>query len=217
MMVFITGLTAEARLLTRSPADVRVGGGTAEGAAREAASAISDGARALVSFGLAGGLDPALQPGAILRPARIFWRDQVFTSDPALMAALGGQTCESVLAADAALMSARDKLAAHERSGAAAVDMESGAVAEQAARHGVTFAVLRAVCDGAGEDLPPAALLALDASGKIRILRVAHSVVRHPAQVPALLALASHAGAARAALAQEIARISARGALLPWL
>jgi adenosylhomocysteine nucleosidase len=204
-MVFVTGLTAEARLLRALPLETRVGAGDAAGAT------------ALVSFGLAGGLDPALRPGAILRPARVVWGDRVFAADAALVTALGGVTCDRVLATDTALVSAREKRAAHERSGAAAVDMESGAVAAQAARRGVPFAVLRAVCDVAAEDLPPAALLALDSAGKIGILRVAHSVVRRPSQLPALLALAGHAASARRALAQEIARITARGALAPWL
>jgi adenosylhomocysteine nucleosidase len=209
-MVFITGLSAEARLLRALPATTHVGGAAA-------AAAIAAGAKALVSFGLAGGLDPALPPGAILRPERVVWRDRIFQADPALVEALGGVTCGAMLAADVPIASAREKKMAFERSGAAGVDMESGAVAEAAARRGVPFAVLRAVCDVAAEEVPPAALLALDSAGKIGILRVAHSVVRQPSQVPALLALARHAGAARAALAQEIARITARGALTPWL
>jgi len=212
--IFVTGLSAEARLL---PFASRVGGGTPEGAAREAALAISAGARALISFGLAGGLDPSLMPGAILRPAVVLWQTTAYQTDPGLVDALGGATCACILAARAPIATASAKLSAHAETGAAAVDLESGAVAEQAARAGVPFAVLRAVCDVAGEDLPQAALAALDPAGTIRILRVAYSVVRHPGQVMALLALAAHAGAARNALAKEIAWISARGALLPWL
>jgi adenosylhomocysteine nucleosidase len=212
--VFITGLTAEARLL---PFRARAGGGTAEGAARMAEAAIREGARALISFGLAGALDPALRPGAILRPAGVLWNETMYPADADLLAALGGSTCGLMLAGEATIAHAVDKQAAHARTGASAVDLESGAVAELAARHGIPFGALRAVCDTATENLPPAALAALDPAGQITLVRVAHSVLRRPAQLPALMALAAHARAARAALAEEIARMSARGALQPWL
>jgi adenosylhomocysteine nucleosidase len=216
-VAFITGLTAEARLLGGLPCFVRAGGGTPAGAAREAEAAIRDGARALVSFGLAGGLDPGLRPGTILRPAAVLWRNASFATDADLTDALGGAASGILLAAEAAIAPAREKLAAHAATGAAAVDLESGAVAEIARRHGVPFAVLRAICDTASENLPPAALVALDPAGKITFLRLAHSLVRQPGQIPSLLALAAHATIARKNLGREVARISARGALLPRL
>jgi len=216
-LAFVTGLTAEARLVSGNAYQAYVGGGLPEGAAEAAEAALRAGAKALISFGLAGGLDPSLKPGAILRPGKVLWRGMSFTTDPELVAALGGATCVSMLAAESAIASAWEKKSRYATTGAAAVDLESGAVGEQAARAGVPFAVLRAVCDTALESLPPAALMALDQVGKIGILRVAHSVVRQPRQLPALLALAAHAGAARQALAREIAELSARGALLAWL
>jgi len=210
-------LPAEGRLLAGLRCVARAGGGTPEGAAREAEAAIRAGAGALVSFGLAGGLDPALQPGAILRPEAVLWRNASFPTDADLTAALGGVTPVTLLAAEATIAPAREKLAAHAATGAAAVDLESGAVAETARRHGVPFAVLRAICDTAGENLPPAALVALDPAGKITFLRLAHSLVRRPGQIRALMALAGHATIARKNLGREVARIAARGALLPWL
>ncbi len=214
---FITGLTAEARLLAGLPVAAYAGGGTPSGAAQAAEAAIAAGARALVSFGLAGGLKPTLRQGAILRPGGVIWKGEVFEADAGLVAALGGMTPGVLLAADATIASAEEKQAAFRETGAVAVDLESGAVAEVAGRHGARFAVLRAVCDTAEENLPPAALAALDPAGKIKFLRVAHSVVRHPEQIPALLALAANANEARKTLAKEVAALSARGALLPWL
>ncbi len=216
-VAFITGLTAEARLLSAVPCVVKAGGGTPAGAAREAEAAIRAGATALISFGLAGGLDPSLPAGTILRPAIVLWRNSAFAADRDLAAALGGITDEPLLAAEVAIASAREKRAAHASTGAAAVDLESGAVGEIAHRHGIPFAVLRAICDTANENLPPAALEALDPAGKIKFLRIIYSLLRHPGQIRALLALAAHADAARKNLAGEVARISARGALLPWL
>jgi adenosylhomocysteine nucleosidase len=63
------------------------------------------------------------------------------------------------------------------------------------------FAVLRAICDPAQRSLPPAALVALDARGTIRLARVLGSIAQRPWQIPALLRLAIDAAIARHALA----------------
>ena len=73
---FITGLTAEARIAARCGGLLRAGGGTPAGAERAARQLVAEGAGALVSFGLAGGLDPALRPGALVVPARITLPDE---------------------------------------------------------------------------------------------------------------------------------------------
>ena len=88
--------------------------------------------------------------------------------------------------------------------GAATLDLESGAVARVATLHGLPFAVLRVICDPAERDLPPAALAALDASGAIGLARVAGSVTARPGQIPALLRLAADATAARRALGRRV-------------
>jgi len=217
LIAFITGLTAEAGLLAGLSVHAYAGGGTPDGAALAAEAALAAGAKALISFGLAGGLEPALRQGTILRPGGVIWKGMFFQADSRLVEALGGLTAGTLLAAESTIIWAQEKQAAHHETGAVAVDLESGAVAEVARRHGVGFAVLRAVCDTAAENLPPAALAALDQAGKIKFLRVAHSVVRHPEQIPALLALAANANAARKTLAKEVAALSARGALQPWL
>ena len=62
----VVGLQAEARIARRLGWPVAVGGGTASGAADAVQRLIASGATAVVSIGLAGGLDPALRPGAIL-------------------------------------------------------------------------------------------------------------------------------------------------------
>lgn len=154
---------------------------------------VAQGATGLVSFGLAGGLDPALRPGTIVRPARVQDGTDVFlTSGPA--------THDLLLAHDQVIAGVGAKAAWFRSTGAVAVDLESGAVARVAARHGLPFAVLRAICDPALAELPPAALVALDHGGAIGLLRVIGSVLRFPAQLPALLTLARDAGRARAAL-----------------
>jgi adenosylhomocysteine nucleosidase len=201
----VTGLAAEGRV-ARPLGMVEVGGGLPAGAAAAAERLVARGARALLSFGLAGGLDPALPAGALVAPAEVIGHAARHAADPALLGGGAG----AVLAGDAVLASVEAKRAAFAATGALAVDLESGAVARVAARHGLPFAVLRAVCDPAGRALPPAALAALDARGAIGAWRVLASVLAHPGQVPALLALAGDAARARRALRAWVAGASGR-------
>ncbi len=214
MLAFVVGLKAEARLTGGA---AYIGGGDAAGAARAAANAIADGAAALISFGLAGGLSPSMQPGAIVIPETVIWRNRHLPADARLGAALGGFSCRALLAADAVAVSAADKAAAWRASAADAVDLESGAVADAACAAGLPFGVLRAVCDPAWRDLPPAALAALDPSGQVGVGAVLRSVVGRPQQIGPLLRLASDAARARRALIGWMAALRRGGALDAWL
>jgi len=204
---FITGLTAELALLKSTPYLAAAGGGTPEGAAGAATNLIAEGATALISFGLAGGLNPALRPGAILIPATVIEARLARACDPALLAWLGGPTDATIVAGAAIAATAADKASLFTITGADAIDLESGAVARAAAAAGIPFAVLRAICDPAERDLPPAALVALNAKGRIGGLRVLGAVLRQPRQIPALLVLSADAAAARAMLKARLAAL----------
>ncbi len=200
----VVGLRAEAAVAARWGAQVGVGGGTAAGAAR-AAAALAPEVEALVSFGLAGALDPALGPGTLLVPALVEDAGECWRTDAALCARLGGCTGHVLRGGGAVLATAAAKAAARAATGADAVDLESAAVARAAAVRGLPFAALRAVCDPADQDLPRAALAALDGGGRIGVLRVGLAVLRRPGEVPALLALGRQAAAARRALLARVA------------
>jgi adenosylhomocysteine nucleosidase len=205
---FVTGLTAELALLKGMAVMGGVGGGTPEGAGDAAAHLVDAGAEALISFGLAGGLDPALPAGAVLVPGVVIEGTDTHICDPGLLAWLGGVTCTAMLGGAGVAVTASDKANLFAATGAAAIDLESGALARIAAARGVPFAVLRAVCDPAGRNLPPAALVALNAKGRIGAFRVLGAVLRAPGQVPALLRLAGDAAAARRALQARLVMLS---------
>ncbi len=209
----VTGLAAEARL-AGGLGDVLAGGGTPAGAAREAMELVRRGVSGLLSFGLAGGLDPALTPGTLVVPASVLEDGETFATDPALSARLGGITHPRLLAASAIVVRACDKHALHRATGAGAVDLETGAVARAAREAGLPFAVLRAVCDPADRDLPPAALVALDGAGIIGLGRLLRSLAARPDQLPALLRLARDAARARAALIRRVDDIRVGGGLV---
>jgi adenosylhomocysteine nucleosidase len=198
----VTGLAAEARL-ARPLGLALAGGGQPDGAEAAAEWLVEQRVDALVSFGLAGGLDPALRPGDVVVPATVRDDNYVYATDPRVSARFGARG--GTLFAGAAVVSdVREKARLFRRTGAVAVDLESGAVARVAARHGLPFAVLRAVCDPAHRAVPPAALVALNGCGAIGMLRVLAAVARQCGQVLPLIALGRDAAVARAALWRRV-------------
>ncbi len=200
-MGIVTGLAAERTIALKLSPNAVAGGGQPQGARDAAESLIAHGAKALLSFGLAGGLDPACRPGQLAVPRRVVSAAGTWNTDPTLLAACDGPTIDMLYAGDAIAATASQKAALHHRTGAAAIDLESGEVAAAAARHNLPFAVLRAICDPAERDLPPAAFAALNGRGVISLGRVLLSLLRAPSQLPALLALSRDAAAARSSLA----------------
>ncbi len=205
-------MAAEARCLPRPGAgdalEVVCSGGDSARAGAGAERLVAHGSRALLSFGVAGGLDPAMRPGALVVAETVIAPDgRKWRTDPgwraALVAALapigpvGGGT---LAGSDRVLASAAEKRRLFEATAAAAVDMESHAVARVAAASGVPFAVLRAVADPAERALPRTALGALDADGRLRGWRVVVSLATRPWETPGLIALALDARRAFAAL-----------------
>lgn len=202
----VVGLRAEARLLRGLGWPVAIGGGHAAGAARAAQVLAEAGVTALVSFGLAGGLDPALPPGTVLIPRAVQLDGRALPVDPDLARALGGPTEGLLLCGTEIAATAGAKARLRRETGCVALDLETGGLAAAAAARNLPFAVLRVVCDPAETDLPPAALAALDRAGRIGLHRVLGSVAANPRQLPALLALARQAEAARRALSRHLMR-----------
>jgi adenosylhomocysteine nucleosidase len=192
-------------------------GGTAAAAGAEAL--VGAGAAALLSFGLAGALDPQLHAGQIFLPSEITsvggaffssdasWRERLGAS----LAALDLLDSGRLISAVEVLPSARSKAALYAASGARAVDMESAAVAAAAARHGLPFLALRVIFDRAADELPAAVLLATDAGGEIALRRLLGQLLRSPAQWVAVLRLARRFRLASRALAA----VARSGALEP--
>ena len=203
---FVVGLTAEAKVADRFGYPVCVGGGTPAGAADAAYELVEQGVNALVSFGFAGGLDPALRPGAVVIPTSILSEGHLYATEPTLAERFGGLTGHCLVADALAATDAAAKRRLYAATGAHAIHLESGSVARVALAHGLPFVVVRAISDAADRDLPPAALLAVDEQGRIDLMRVLGSLLRQPKQLPALLGLAVNAASARRALVGLTAR-----------
>lgn len=137
----------------------------------------------IVSTGFCGALDPALRVGDIVI-------DGAFT-----LPREAGPTSRvsKILSLDRVAVTSREKLALHQKTGAAAVEMEAAAVSRKAAEWGVPFYSIRAVSDTAGEDMPLDFNLYRDAQGRFSRSRIARAALARPfAAIPALLRLNRH-------------------------
>ena len=205
---FVTGLAAEAALLRDKGFLVGIGGGLPDGAYRAADTLVAQGARALISFGLAGGLAPGILPGSVLVPTEVLEGPRSYLCDAALMQFLGGPTGRPIAAGHKIAATVHDKSTLYRRTRADAIDLESGAVARVASARHLPFAVLRAIADPAQRNLPPAAMIPMHPGGGIDLRRILASVAAHPGQIPGLIKLAQDAAKARAALVARVKQLS---------
>ena len=200
-----TGLEVEAKIARRAGFAAVVGGGDHRRTIQVVEEAGSQ-AECLVSFGIAGALNPDLKPGDIVLSTEVLDEDRRWLTGESLRARLPelaeeiGAIEGPVLGAQMVLATAADKRRAWQETGAIAVDLESVVVARAAAALGIPFLVLRAIADPATRALPPAALVPLSAAGKPQVGQVLASVMRRPQQLPSLLGVAREARQALAAL-----------------
>lgn len=200
----VTGMKREARLAS-GPGIVTIGAGGNPGRLRALLLERAEpGCRAVISIGIAGGLDPALAPGDVVVATGIVVADRRFETHPEIVAAhaaalmsLPGRVVRADLAGvEAAALSPRAKSALRRSTGAAAVDMESHVAAAYAERHGLPFAAIRVVCDPSDRALPAFVAQALTPDGDVDVLAVLRALARGSATVGGLVSLARDSGAA---------------------
>lgn len=203
-IAIIVGMTSEGRLAIPLGHPIAIGGGTTAGATQAAQNLIAQGATALISFGLAAGLDPSLPPGTLINPTHIIDGHIRYPTAHTLIP-WAPPPARTIAGTSTILSTTAQKLALFQLTGAAAADMESYAIAQAATAAKIPFAVLRAIADPATTTLPHAALNALDPDGTPNLPRILRSLARNPTQLPALLTLALHAAQATRALKTVIA------------
>ena len=217
----VAALPAEARALTRDAVKDRLPiqldahvllcvSGIGAAAAKDAAeNLLAEGANCLLSWGIAGGLDPLLPAGTVVLAESVVsgnsdigvdpeWRARVLKSlDPGIT--IGGG---SLLDAERPVTNAADKSALFKLNSSACVDMESFAIANVAAKRSVPFLIIRAIADPAALTLPAVVFTATDSFGRVKILKFLTSLLFSPSQIPALLRLRNCFNAALASLAK---------------
>ena len=185
--------------------------GMGEEAARSAATGLRlGGATTLISFGIAGALDPILRPGDLVLPESIYagrllpvslgWRAQIQQRLPSHLRVFGG----NLAASQQVLTSVIEKRELAKSTGACAVDLESGAVAEVAANAGIPFLAIRAIADPV-EFSPPSALLeAVHPDGGANLARILSLLLQRSVTLSTLLRLAAELRIARSTLSTVV-------------
>ena len=212
----VCALASEARHLRSTDGTLVVTTGMGPSAAAQGArTLIKAGAKALASWGMAGGLDPSLRAGAILLPTEILgpdgrthpcesgWRNRL----AATIEARSGR----LLTSARSVGSVEDKAELFRTTRAVAVDMESAAVAEIAEQHELPFLAVRVIVDSAGDALPRAVTAAADNEGHLQIWRLMGALALAPNELAPLIRLAQRYRTAN----RSLASIARTGSLAP--
>lgn len=152
----------------------------------------------VISCGFAGGLDPELKLGAIL-----FTVDDMGEFEKALRSAgarPGKFHCSDRVAATAA-----EKHALRERTGADAVEMESGVMGVVCRESGIPFATVRVILDTAGEDLPLDFNKLMTRRDTLSYPKLAGALVASPGKIAVLMRFQKKTQEAAEALARVLA------------
>ncbi len=228
----VAALPAEAACFRRAQAgtgprlqeavQVRVSGIGWTRAARAASALLDQGATALVSWGFAGALSTALAPGVLVLAERVYdiagcwyaadaaWLERLHeVAAPALTVTTG-----ALLTTTAIIRDSREKERLQRTFGAVAVDMESAAICAVARERHVPFIAVRSISDRADQNLPAAALNAVDETGRIRLAQALAGALGHPREFPMLLQLAATTGRARRTL-RSLAQIAGNHLRVP--
>lgn len=202
----VCGLKSEAGVAApfaaRGNLRIAISGANAARAENLALEFCNGGAAAILSVGVSGGLDPRLQPGALVLAHAVVTRDARIEFEPliagpgvpaeAQAAGLGAP----VFGSDTIIDTSDRKAALFAATGAVAVDMESHGAARAAKAAGVPFLAIRAIADPASRALPKAALGAVAPDGSTRVLRTLLESAKAPGDFPALLQLGADSTAA---------------------
>jgi len=220
MLGIVVSLPRELKGLTREPIPVgawraitdntvvALSGMGAERAHRAAAVLVSQGAKALLSWGCAAGLDDRISPGCLIVPERIIgasgeihkvnaeWHQRLYKT----LEDKHPVHTEALVESDAIMKTAAEKRALAERTQAAATDMESAALARLAQSHGIPFMAIRAIVDTVSTNIPENVLKVLDLQGDISVWKLLTSSYLVPADWIKIVQLGIQFSAARRTL-----------------
>lgn len=222
MLGIICGMASEARALGRWAEHglVRIGisGARPDQAESEARRLIEAGCRLLMSWGVAGGLDPEVRPGDLLIPSAVVdegggcWPFSLELG-AAVAAAMpapfrwedhGQGRC--ILGLDRVLLKPKDKAALFALTGAMTIDMETHRVARVAASRQLPALAIRAVGDPLETRLPRMVAQLLGEDGRPRLGQVALGLMQRPWDVGRLMRVKRETDAALEALARAAER-----------
>jgi len=167
----------------------------------------------VISSGYAGGLAPDLKAGALFLAENV--------SSPRWFAAarrvLGGEARTGALhTAPATVEGVAERLALAQKTGAQAVDMESAPLARLCKARGIAFLSLRAISDGADEELAVPFTVCFDAqTQKPKVGALLAYLLRHPGRIAGFIAFVNRLGQVRRGLTRALVSLLAAEAFPP--
>jgi len=209
MVLVVTGLARESQIAEGPGVTRVVCSGSDPNRLRYELAGIDIGdMRAVISFGIAGGLDPALRPGDVVVASAVIAETGVWKVPAKVLNAITKQINRHGIAArtgfvvgvEEPIIAPASKASLRRETDAAAVDMESHIGAAYAASKGLPFAAIRVISDPAERALPALAKRALKPDGRIDIAAVVGGIARAPLQLATLIRAGGDAGRAFAGL-----------------
>jgi len=151
--------------------------------------------RGIISFGVAGGLDPSLRSGDVVIATEVVTSATRFSAlSPSEESLAGIRVGNGPRIVTATLAGSEDvvlgqasKARLRASTGAAAVDMESHIAAAYAEENDLPFAAVRVISDPASRALPRLAMDALKPDGEVDVWKVLRGIARNPLAIPALV------------------------------
>lgn len=151
--------------------------------------------RGVISFGVAGGLDPELRTGDVVVATEVVAGDRRWFAGSSFTASLLGEAGvgdrrvirSRIVGVERVVAERTGKAALRELSGAAACDMESHIAADYAARAQLPFAAIRVISDPASRALPTIATAAIKPDGNIDLGKVLRALARDPMKITSLV------------------------------
>jgi adenosylhomocysteine nucleosidase len=209
---FITGIEKEAAIIREktSYSDILCAGANSDNAYRQANELAKNGCDILVSFGVAGALDPMLTSGDIILPRSVTNETGItFEVDLDLNQIVTSHLSEYfkissgiLYGSNTVISDADEKQKLNHSLGTTAVDMESFGVAKAAQENDCPFLIVRAIADMAQQSLPAASLHAIDQNGNIKIGQVMIDLAKKPSDLWGLIKLGSNSRKAFASLSR---------------
>ncbi|HEX9327419.1 MAG TPA: phosphorylase [Reyranella sp.] len=190
MILAVTGLQRERRILAGPDVEVAAGGGD-QRRLEAVLERLAPSMRGVISIGIAGALAPELRPGRWVVATAVRDDGRTLPTDPDwtdwLVSRLPQAERGIVLGVDTVAATAAEKAALRRTSNALAVDMESHVAGRVARHHRLPFVAARVISDAAHRTLPPAARVGMRADGNVDLPAVLRSLAAAPWQLPALI------------------------------
>jgi adenosylhomocysteine nucleosidase len=185
--------------------------------ARHAFDLVS-GVELVIGTGVVGALSSGLMPGDLVLCDRVMMmganeqavsEEHVRGAGRSLAMAEVQYSTGAILTSDHVLANGAEKRRAKESSGAIAVDMESAAIAAEAAARGIPFFAIRAVLDEVDDEVVGAEMA--DEDGNVRPMAATSYLIRNPATMLKLPRMMRNLSRATAAIADALEAIAHDG------